>query len=190
MGSGYIVGCKKCNKDYQLFLGIGMGYHFEYEEVMNQIKSGIFGKRMQEIVNDDEFVAVDAEDKLYVCDKCGDWGVDKSLDLYKPKSRAAVIQNEIDEWSWRDDFLKTISYDEEKNELRTIDGKIVPLSKVLSRVSFCGGNKENYTRVLEVRHICSRCGEVMREVEEDENVELKCPDCGEVMQKNGWVNWD
>ena len=190
MGYGSLMTCRKCQNTYQLFTGCGMGYHLEYEKTMKQIKSGKFGKRMQEIANDDEFVAVDVEQKLYLCDKCGDWSVEKACHLYKPKSRAAVIQNKIDEWSGQDEFLKTISYDEEKNEIKINDGRIVSLSEVLPYVDFWGSNRDNYEKILEIRHKCHKCGEVMREIKEDEPVELKCPDCGGDMWESGNVCWD
>ena len=66
MGYGSLMTCRKCQNTYQLFTGCGMGYHLEYEKTMKQIKSGKFGKRMQEIANDDEFVADYVEQKLYV----------------------------------------------------------------------------------------------------------------------------
>ena len=191
MGYGSLMTCRKCQNTYQLFTGCGMGYHLEYEKTMKQIKSGKFGKRMQEIANDDEFVAVDVERKLYVCENCGDWSVEQSCDLYRPKDRAVVIQNKINECGERNEFLKTISYDSDKNEIKTDDGRIVSVAEVLPDVHLCGRNKKYYRRILKFRHQCHKCGEVMRETKKDENVELKCPDCGEHMSKNiSFILWD
>lgn len=190
MGDGYLVSCNKCKKSYEIFLGVGMGDFLDYRKIMKKIKKGKFGTRMQEIVNADDFIAIDVERKLYLCEKCGDWSVEQSCDLYRPKDRAVVIQNKIDEWSWQDEFLKTISYDEEKNEIKTNDGRIVSLSEVLPYVDFCVSNSDNYEKILEIRHKCHKCGEVMREIKEDESVELKCPDCGGDMWESGSVCWD
>ena len=189
MGYGSLMSCMKCQKNYQLFTGCGMEYFLEYKRLMAQIRKGKFGPKMQKIVLDDDFVAVDAEQKLYVCDKCGYWNVEKACHLYKPKSRAAVIQNQIDKFA-DDEFFKSISYDEEKNEIRTVDGVLVPLSRVFPEVYLWGENRKNYTRILKVNHQCAKCSEIMRETNEDEKVELKCPDCGGDMWESGSVCWD
>ena len=191
MGQGCFCSCEKCGSQYNIFLGVGMLYPRIYEELIQSIKNGEYGLEMQEIVKSDEFVAVDAEQKLFVCEKCKDWKVDCGLDLYEPKDRVKLINQRIEELKERDKFFENVFYDLEKNELKTSDGKPVDISEINSCVALWA-EEENYKLLKKYEHKCFNCGCDMREVGEDEEVELKCPECeGKMLKDNSlFVLWD
>lgn len=46
MGTGFMYKCSKCNKEYDITPGTGMMYPFIYEEVVDKIRKGKFGRQV------------------------------------------------------------------------------------------------------------------------------------------------
>ena len=66
-------------------LGIGMAFPLVYKETVEAIKNGDHGEEMREVFLSRDDVAVDAENYLYYCEKCGRWEVTKDMSVYARK---------------------------------------------------------------------------------------------------------
>ncbi len=88
MGDGYIYKCEKCGTEYHVFTGAGMAYPRVYKETVKAIKNGDHGEELKEIFLARNDVAVDAENHLYYCEKCGKWEVTEDMSVYYRKDGA------------------------------------------------------------------------------------------------------
>lgn len=89
-GSGYDFKCKKCKTKYSAMPGIGMMYPKVCQEALENIKNGKYGPECQEIMNSEEFVAVNAERQIYICSECKHWETDLNMALYRPNDAEAI----------------------------------------------------------------------------------------------------
>ena len=90
MGSGYDFKCKKCKSEYSAMSGIGMMHPRVDQGTDEDVKNGKYGPEWQEIMNSEEFVAVNAEREIYICSECKHWEADLNLALYRPKDEEAI----------------------------------------------------------------------------------------------------
>lgn len=150
MGSGYQFMSSKCNEIYGIYLGIGMLYPNVYEETVKDIKNGTFGKEWKQFYEDTENVAVDVENRIYICPDCGSWKQEKGLSLYAPNNEYA---------------LKDVK-------------KGFPIFYGNDSIPAMFGHKPEYRLVKEYEHKCDKCGIKMREADNRELYGLPCPKCG------------
>ena len=83
MGTGHAITCKKCGTEYSIMTGIGFMFPTVYKETVDKIRSGEFGEELKELFLNDNGLAVDCEEDLFVC-KCGHWKTEINLDVYEP----------------------------------------------------------------------------------------------------------
>lgn len=66
MGRGYGFKCTKCKNEYSVMPGIGMMYPQVYQEAIKDIENGNYGAQWQQLINSEEYVAVNAERYIYL----------------------------------------------------------------------------------------------------------------------------
>lgn len=157
MGQGVMYKCSKCHKSYNANWGVGFLFPQVYEKMMKDIKNGKYGAEWQKIVLSDETIAADAEEYIYVCRKCGNWGIEPGLSLYAANNQDAAQEcTEERRWFSRGTGVFVAPY-----ELG-----------------------ENY-HILKCRiHQCSKCGSRMHKATVIEAYNLKCPHCGSEPDEN------
>ena len=84
MGSGYTYRCSRCGKEYATQLGIGYMFSTFYKDQIDAIRNGLYGPEWQRLFQENDGVALDAENKAYVCNECGNWQVEIDGSLYVP----------------------------------------------------------------------------------------------------------
>lgn len=164
MGSGYDFKCKKCKTKYSAMPGIGMMYPKVYQEVVEDIKNGKYGPECQEIMNSEEFVAVNAEREIYICNECKHWETDLNLALYRPKNAEAIRTKQygiktVEEWGY---VPYVMGYD----------------------------LKAEYSLVEVFVHKCKKCRKRMHNATDEELQTLPCPKCGTENATSGLLMWD
>ena len=173
MGYGLNVSCKCQNKE--LMLGVGLGFPMVYEETMDDIKSGKYGKEMKDLVNSTELVAVDATSEIYFCEKCGDVECLQPLDLYAPKDAEKIKKRIVGRWS---------AAEPQHNE--TIE-ELGELPYWTPRDDVENGD---YVLLKEYIHVCPKCGGIMKKITEEELEKKKCPKCKERYEISAGCLWD
>ena len=89
MGNGFKYKCSKCGKHYSGIWGIGMMFPQIYQETIAKIEQGEYGENWKRLYFDNDHVAVDAEEYVYICSSCNAWKIDKGLSLYTANSEGA-----------------------------------------------------------------------------------------------------
>ena len=158
MGYGINIGCG-C-RGRELMMGVGMAFPHVYSETMKDIKSGKYGTEMQSIVNGGKFIAVDAEDRLYHCEKCGYFDAEPALDLYAPIDIEKVKNREVGRWTAA-----------EPNSRTTIGE--------LGEIPFFTADDEDFRIIKPYIHVCPGCGSIMKETTEADLLQKTCPQCGQ-----------
>ena len=92
MGKGYDFKCKKCKKEYSVFLGIGSLMPLDFDEIVSKIKNGIYGDEYKLIFNSTKYAVPDIEKELYICKSCGQWAVEENMNLYAPNHPEGVLR--------------------------------------------------------------------------------------------------
>jgi len=165
MGSGFEFKCSKCGKEYSIHTGVGFLYLRVYEETLKDVKEGKYGEEWKTLALSEEYVAVDAEDYLYVCKKCGHWKVEPGLSLYAPKNVAELKKREYG--------IKTVE-----------EWGAVPY------VMSCDFG-DDYQILKRRIHKCDMCGGVMHKATESEECNLPCPYCGGAPEEDhNIILWD
>lgn len=164
MGSGYDFKCKKCKTKYSAMPGIGMMYLKVYQKAVEDIKNGRYGPEWQEIMNSEEFVAVNAERDVYICSEYKHWETDLNLALYRPKNVEAIRTKQygiktVEEWDY---VPYVMDYD----------------------------FKTEYSLVKVYVHKCKKCGKRMHKATDEELKNLSCPKCGTENATSGLLTWD
>lgn len=160
MGDGFVYYCKKCGERYSLMLGVGMEYPRVYDEIMGKLFNGDFGLNLQKIVQSTENVVVDAQDYLYVCEKCGNFNVTNGLDLYQVKNEELIRENTDKNKKW----IKGWFFRFNPKDFR-----------ILKRVKYA---------CPQCKSRMKRYGDYM------EPPKLKCPECHEDLEEGGFICWD
>ncbi len=78
MGWGYSFICKKCQKEYDVYVGAGED---DGRNLLMDIAAGKYGEEMRQGV-DTPGIQVSSNLFLYVCDKCHNWETGPDLTLY------------------------------------------------------------------------------------------------------------
>ena len=170
MGQGIEIGCKCRRKE--LMLGVGMMHPMVYQETMNKIRSGKHGSEMQDLVKSRRFIAADVEMYAYWCDGCGWIDSLMALDLYEPKDVEKVRKRVVNRWSAGD----------EKNKQSVEEAGDLPYFTVPD---------EDYQLLKEYKHVCPKCGKVMRKIDAADLEKKGCPKCGEKYKvEDSFILWD
>lgn len=151
MGSGYIFTCQNCGEKNQVLLGCGYLFSLEYEKTIKEIARGEYGEEMAQIVNNEPFTAVDAENYLYFCRHCGHWETAPGLSLYCPDDLQRYLEKPfgdktVKEWGH-------IPY--------VMNGELEKKFHVRKRYY----------------HKCSECGNRMKKATGKKLPSLRCPTC-------------
>lgn len=104
MGDGISLKCK-CGKKESLHFGVGMMYQQIFREVLENAKDGDLGETWKELVQSEEFIAIDASRYLFYCEECGHWEMEYGYDLYKPKDVEKIRHTEygiktVEKWGY------------------------------------------------------------------------------------------
>ena len=178
MGYGVNIHCK-C-RDQELWLGVGMAFPMVYQETMEDIRSGKYGKEMAKLANETELVTVDAELTPYLCESCGLVEANPCLDLYKPNDIEAARKAVIGNWT---------AAEPRSNKTVGELGDWPYWTPPSNDEDDFGENEGNYVLLKEYEHMCPECKKLMKKVTDDfENI--KCPKCGEKYQTFPGVLWD
>lgn len=169
MGYGLNIHCG-C-RDKELMLGVGLGYPMVYRETVEDIKAGKYGIEMKDLMNSGKYVAVDAENYIYYCDECGCVESMMALDLYEPKDIEKVEKRVVGRWSAA-----------EPAQNKTV--------KDLGELPYFNSDDEDFALLKEYKHVCPKCGKVMRKINEEELEKKTCPRCGEKYQMFSGILWD
>lgn len=169
MGYGLNIHCG-C-RDKELMLGVGLGYPMVYRETVEDIKAGKYGIGMKDLMNSGKCVAVDAENYMYYCDECGCVESMMALDLYEPKDIKKVEERVVGRWS----------------AAEPVQNKTV---KDLGELPYFNSDDEDFALLKEYKHVCPKCGKVMRKINEEELGKKTCPRCGEKYQMFSGILWD
>lgn len=162
MGRGYGFKCTKCKNEYSVMPG--MMYPQVYQEAIKDIKNGNYGAQWQQLINSEEYVAVNAEREIYICSDCKHWKLELNLSLYRPKDVEAIRTEQygiktVEEWGY---VLYVMGHD----------------------------FKEKYSLMKVFVHKCEKCGKRMHKATEAEMENLPCPKCGTENSPNGLIMWD
>ena len=125
-----------------------------YQQVVEDVLAGEYGREWKEAAQGIEHFAVDAELKLFRCDECGWWDVDYDMSLYAPKDVRALMKKRYGE--------KTVARWGHAPYVMDYD------------------LRDDYRLVKERVHPCEECGKPMTavDVESGDAPALKCLECG------------
>ena len=82
MGTGYSFHCNHCGASQEAWLGVGMMFPTVCEETLAEAREGKYGQKLKEAAESEPFVGVSAEQRIYVCGKCGHWEVRTDASVY------------------------------------------------------------------------------------------------------------
>lgn len=94
MGKGYDFKCKKCKKEYSVFLGIGSLMPLDFVEIVKKIKNGAYGDEYKLIFSNTRHAVPDIEKELYICKSCGWWNVEENMNLYAPSNSDGLVRED------------------------------------------------------------------------------------------------
>lgn len=86
MGTGLIVKCNTCKFKESYHLGAGMMFPNVYKNLVEEVRSGRYGKEWREFFEENDGAAINAEKQLYQCPSCNRLKLDYDKSLYKSKS--------------------------------------------------------------------------------------------------------
>lgn len=163
MGSGRAYKCYNCGTKFTNLFGSGMFYSLAYKETIEDIRNGKYGDYLKTVFHDNCYSVVDIDRYLYVCE-CGNWSMDKRMDLYLP------IDTET---------IKRVKY----------VGK--PVDEIVC-APYAISLRDDYRLVKKYDHICEKCNSVMKEYNDNDDVDLKCPNCNNTLSSNIYemIFWD
>lgn len=168
MGRGYGFICSQCGNEYGYGIGVGFLFPMVYEETLKEVKKGKYGEEWKNLVKNTKNIAIDAEEHLYVCKKCGTWKTEEGLSLYTPKDKKALkTKNNDSRWAVGFDFSQASYVTSE--ELR-----------------------EYYKLLKSYTHRCPKCKARMHRATSEEAFNLPCPKCGGKAKEDylDIINWD
>ena len=109
MGRGYGYHCTKCNYEYDVCVGLGMLFSYKYNNIVNEIKDGIYGNELKDIFSNRNDIVINIRKYLYTC-SCGNWSVEPSLSLYAPKNSDKPIETFVTEYELKSDYYCIKNY--------------------------------------------------------------------------------
>ena len=168
MGTSIPYTCGACGAVRDPFVGIGMAFPTVYRETMDEIRQGKHGEEWRSLVESGELIAVDAEDKLFVCSACGAWEAAPDLSLYEPVDVEKLLTKQYG--------IKTVA---EWGEVPFVTSWEL---------------EEDFKLLRRREHRCPDCGGEMQPFvgEIEDAPKVKCPKCGgEMTAGDGpMILWD
>lgn len=165
MGKGFMSECMKCHLTFEGYYGAGLLYPQKYEEIMEDIKSGKLGEEIKKIFEEHPDAAFDASTTVLLCEECGFIETGDNLSVYLTINEEAESNEQSERWS--------VAFEAKDFKL------ILPWDF-----------KDNYRKIYDYPHRCSRCSGKMEIVREEEYECLHCPDCKEKMKVVDFFRWD
>lgn len=149
MGMGYFIKCtnRRCRYSAELSEGFGFGFSDQYANALKAAKSGAVSEAHRRFFEEHPEGALNAEEHIYQCGKCGHLFSEPSYSLYLPKDGVSV--------SDADDPASVLPWE-------------LPLHYKLAKryvhhCPNCGGRaKRVKDPILEVAEKCPRCGSKLR----------------------------
>lgn len=167
MGEAYGGICKKCGYSFTASLGVGFLFPVVYQDTVQKMKNGELGEFAKKFFEEHPDGAVDCENVVIKCKKCGSFDCAQDLSMYIPiKEReektgewAVAVPAEGIDYVIGDDFDKY------------------------------------YEKYADYPHVCSECdgeAEVVKDFEKIFNSgKMKCPKCGGKFGFDGTIiMWD
>ena len=155
--------CPECREySFGARFGVGMMFPHVHMETVSDMKSGKMGSEAQKFFAEHPDGAVNCEEVVMECEKCGKYDSRQALTMYVPKENYAHAKPE-GIWSVAMPFGGADYVNSEELE-------------------------ECYTKYAEYPHKCEDCGGDMRIVADDEA--LICPNCGHELEEFAIGNWD
>lgn len=172
MGRGNRYHCTKCDYSFTAYLGVGFAFPRVYKEMMESAHKGDLGEKIQHFVRTHPNGAINCENSIIRCSKCGDLSCGPNLSMYLPKEDYDPQQVQHGQWSGAMPF---------DNEIYVAPWEL----------------HENYKLVAKYPHRCEKCGSSARVIRDKQlsnkvsNGLALCPCCGERMTVDECViMWD
>lgn len=170
MGKSVKASCKCQSK--RMRLGIGLMYYYECDDVMKKARSGGFGRELQEVIEQNFPVVIDASREIFCCEKCGHFEANYVLDIYKPKDPVGLIMNQLHGLA-----------EEEK-------AKYLQNPQYYPSMYIEGCDEDDVELIYRFPHLCSRCHNAMTQITYQELEQKKCATCGEKYRIDEFSFWD
>ena len=138
MGNCMGVKCKCRNKS--LSLGSGWNYSDVYRKASEDIKNGLYGEEMKQLINETGLVSIDANYRAYLCEDCGYIDALVCCDLYRPNCAVHSHNNSCSLLKECEHFCPIC-----KKKLTKLDERDIKRMKCPK----CGEKYSNYTFSLE-----------------------------------------
>ena len=163
MGQGYEFKCK-CGYSFRPSLGVGFLFPTQYQKHRKSAQEGTLGKELKDFFSEHPDGAIDVENVVTKCEKCGRYTCVPNLSMYLPKTNekkqkgrwSTAIQAEGEEYvdPW---------------ELH-----------------------ESYSLFARYQHTCESCGGKMDVIQEDALMKdgITCPECGRSILCDNTIMWD
>lgn len=165
MGAGFTAKCKKCGFLFDVFYGVGFLYPETYTEAIEEAKNGKYGEEIKSFLEIHSDAAINAERVVMQCEECKNLEIGDDLSVFLPKNKDSDGEKEKLIWS--------IAFPAEGYKF------VAPWEL-----------KENYIKMIEYSHKCSKCSGNMKIIPEEELNSLCCPKCGGEMEDVGRIYWD
>lgn len=153
-------------------LGVGMMFYYECDEVMRKARSGRFGRELQEAIEQNFPVVINASREIYWCEKCGHFEANYVLDIYKPKDPVGLIMKQL-----------RGSAEEEK-------AKFLQNPRYYPSLDIESCDEDDVELVYQFPHICSKCKSPMTQITYQELEQKRCATCGEKYRIDEFSFWD
>ena len=158
---GIVFRCKSCKEEAIVSLGMNYFFPMTYKHLMEDAKKGVYGATHVDLLNDETYLAIDAEKYLFHCPACGYWEQSPDMSIYEPNDPS---------------FVEQLGTEEDPR------GPAYVSSSDL---------EEDYHLVFRQDHICKDCGAGMTKEDDLGKIKtLKCHACGDVMEDVGAIMVD
>jgi len=166
MGRDYEYICKNCGKKYTFTFGIGYFYPLDYDKTVEAIKNGDYGQEWQQLSQTKDPFLVDIENRLYICNDCGNLQDETCLDIYELNDKADKENIKEPYDIMFSHFIERWAEEEEEDD-------------------------EGCHLFKRYPHKCNRCNSTsIHQATEQELEELPCPNCGTLNEYEAAIDWD
>lgn len=94
MGNSLSCKCPECGFSFSALIGIGYMYPLVYNDTLQKIREGEYGKDAASFISEHPDAIVDASDAVYLCSSCHNLQAEQVLGLYLPKEETAENEND------------------------------------------------------------------------------------------------
>ena len=147
-------------------------FYYECDEVMEKARSGRFGRELQEAIEQNFPVIINASREVYWCEKCGHFEANYVLDIYKPKDPVGLIMKQL-----------YGAAEEEK-------AKFLQNPQYYPSLDIESCDEDDVELIYRFPHLCSKCHSPMTQITYQELEQKKCSTCGEKYRIDEFSFWD